>query len=202
MRRAGESPLLGGCGRHHAAFPATWAAWPGKHGAWLWLQPWQGWGRVVAPKKRYSSMCVPMAWALPGIRAGSSVLRPRVWAPTATHKPLQTPPWAGLSLVRWGQFTEQITELGCEPAVSKSLCPSRGTGNSVSMGGSTDLGDEPLGRQEETSLLAQHPSFQHISCSRQGWRTGSSSQAEKFLCIQSFYSIKICGPSKTETWMR
>lgn len=118
---------------------------------------------------------------------------PRGWAPTATHKPLQTPLWAGLGLVGWGQFTEQITEPGCEPAVSKSLCPLRGTGNSVSMGGSTDLGDEPLGRQEETSLLAQQPSFQHVSCSRQGWRAGSSSQAEKFLCIQSFYSIKISG---------
>lgn len=33
----------------------------------------------------------------------------------------QTPPlWAGLGLVGWGQFTEQNTEPGCEPAVSKS----------------------------------------------------------------------------------
>lgn len=60
-------------------------------------------------------------------------------------------------------------------------------------GGGTDLGDAPLGRQEETSLLAQQPSFQHASCSRQGWRAGSGSQAEKFLCIQSFYSIKFSG---------
>lgn len=36
-----------------------------------------------------------------------------------THKPFQTPPWAGLGLVGWGQFTEQITEPGCERAVSK-----------------------------------------------------------------------------------
>lgn len=33
----------------------------------------------------------------------------------------------------------------------------------------------------------------HISCSRQGWRAGSGCRAGKFLCIQSFYSIKISG---------
>lgn len=38
-----------------------------------------------------------------------------------THCHAQTPPlWAGLGLVGRGQFTEQITEPGCEPAVSKS----------------------------------------------------------------------------------
>lgn len=33
----------------------------------------------------------------------------------------------------------------------------------------------------------------HVSCSRQGRRAGSGSWAGKFLCIQSFYSIKISG---------
>lgn len=33
----------------------------------------------------------------------------------------------------------------------------------------------------------------HVPCSQQGRRAGSSSRAGKFLCIQSFYSIKISG---------
>lgn len=54
------------------------------------------------------------------------------------------------------------------------------------------------------TLPAQQPAFspidtgdpsapQHVPCSWQGWRAGSSAQAGTFLCNQSFYSIKISG---------
>lgn len=56
-----------------------------------------------------------------------------------THCHAQTPPWAGLGLLGWGQFTEQITEPGCEPAVSESLCPSEGHRAQREQGGGTDL---------------------------------------------------------------
>lgn len=66
-------------------------------------------------------------------------------------------PLRGLGSAWWGGVSLQSKLLSRAMNLqSASDCVLwRGTGNSVSTGGGTKLGDEPLGRQEETSLLAQ-----------------------------------------------
>lgn len=65
---------------------------------------------------------VPMARAVPGIRAGSSAPRPWVWTPTATHKPLLR----GLGSVCWGGVSLQSKLLSravnMQPARHREQC--------------------------------------------------------------------------------
>lgn len=112
-----------------------------------------------------------------------------------------------------GSFYKANSQAGLQRS---RIVPLRGTGNSGSMGeqgsGRTwgqalEPAYETAPRKAERNILtlpAQQPAFsppdtgdpsapQHVPCSWQGWRAGSSAQAGTFLCLQSFYSIKISG---------